>query len=78
MTSDQKTVLWIGLIMVILNIVVHIAEVKSVIFSGPSTAGGIGAKVAQTANPKNALGTKSSSPPGSNMGNPTPTGQQLA
>lgn len=39
MTRQQNTVLWLGLILIFLNIVVHIGDVKSVIFkqhSGPA------------------------------------------
>jgi hypothetical protein len=42
MTGQQRTVLWIGLILVGLNLVSHWTEIRSVIFSGAGIGAGIG------------------------------------
>lgn len=42
MTGQQRTVLWIGLILVGLNLVSHWAEIRDVIFSGAGIGAGIG------------------------------------
>jgi hypothetical protein len=41
MSGQQKAVLWIGLILVGLNLVGHWKEITSVIFSGAGIGGGI-------------------------------------
>lgn len=41
MTGQQRAVLWIGLILVGLNLVGHWKEITSVIFSGAGIGGGI-------------------------------------
>jgi hypothetical protein len=41
MNGQQRAVLWIGLILVGLNLVSHWAEITSVIFSGAGITGGI-------------------------------------
>lgn len=67
MTRSQVTVMWLGLFIVALNVVVHIAEIKSVIFSGGTALAplNLGSGPPLLPNPK----TKK---PGSNMGNPAP------
>jgi hypothetical protein len=42
MNGQQRTVLWIGLILVALNLVRHWSEVRDVIFSGAGIGAGIG------------------------------------
>jgi hypothetical protein len=42
MNGQQRAVLWIGLILVGLNLVSHWTEIKSVIFSGAGISAGIG------------------------------------
>jgi hypothetical protein len=42
MTGQQRTVLWIGLILVGLNLVTRWTEIRSVIFSGAGIGAGIG------------------------------------
>lgn len=85
MTNDQRTVLWLGLMLIGLNIVLHISEIKSVIFSGSGTPGNwastankaaAGAAAAAAAG-ANALKGKTSSATSSNLGNP-PNGTALA
>lgn len=39
MTRDQETILWLGLILVALNVIVHLSDFKAVIFGGPVNAG---------------------------------------
>lgn len=70
MTRQQTTVLWLGLILIFLNIVVHIGDVKSVIFkqtSGP----------AKVTNPPPAQTGNSVSPgnPPTGVPNPAPNAQ---
>lgn len=36
MTRQQTTVIWLGLVLVAFNILLHISELKSVIFAGAS------------------------------------------
>lgn len=38
MTRDQETILWLGLILVALNLIVHIGDFKKVLFGGPVNA----------------------------------------
>lgn len=42
MTGQQRTVLWIGLILVGLNLVSQWSKIKSIIFSGTGITGGFG------------------------------------
>lgn len=42
MNGQQRTVLWIGLILVALNLVGHWTEIRNVIFSGAGIGAGIG------------------------------------
>lgn len=42
MNGQQRTVLWIGLILVGLNLVSHWTEIRDVIFSGAGIGAGIG------------------------------------
>lgn len=42
MNGQQRTVLWIGLILVGLNLVNHWTEIRDVIFSGAGIGAGIG------------------------------------
>jgi hypothetical protein len=37
MTGEQRAVLWIGLLLITLNLVMKWSEIRSVIFSGPSS-----------------------------------------
>jgi hypothetical protein len=46
MTPKQTTVIWLGLVLVGLNLVIHIADIKAVIFGGPA------APAAPTTQPK--------------------------
>jgi hypothetical protein len=39
MTRAQSTVIWLGLVLVALNIVVHINDVKALIFGGTAASG---------------------------------------
>jgi hypothetical protein len=41
MSQHQTTVIWLGLVLIALNLILNLAELKSVIFSG-STGGGSG------------------------------------
>lgn len=64
MTRQQTTVLWLGIILIGLNIVVHIADVKAVIFGGKAPA----AKTSSpppTVNPPLAPGLPGTVPPNS-------------
>jgi hypothetical protein len=36
MSRYQRDIIWIGLILIVLNIIVNIGDVKSIIFGGPS------------------------------------------
>jgi hypothetical protein len=66
MTRQQSTVIWLGLILVTLNLIVNIAEVKAVIF------GGSAAKPAG----KPAAGNNAAAVPQPNPApNPTPASQ---
>lgn len=38
MTSRQSTVIWLGLVLVALNLVIHAADIKSVIFGTSATS----------------------------------------
>jgi len=42
MTGQQRTVLWIGLILVGINLVRHWKEISSIIFNGAGITSGIG------------------------------------
>lgn len=42
MTGQQKAVLWMGLILVALNLVTKWSSIRAIIFSGASIAGGSG------------------------------------
>jgi hypothetical protein len=39
MNSYQTNIIWLGLILIALNLIVHIGEVKSVIFNGATGSG---------------------------------------
>jgi hypothetical protein len=41
MNKYQTNVLWLGLILITLNVIVNIGTFKSVLFSGPSNTGGV-------------------------------------
>lgn len=45
MNGQQRTVLWIGLILVALNLVSRWSEIRDVIFSGAGIASGFGSPV---------------------------------
>lgn len=38
MTKAQSTVIWLGLVLVAFNLIIHIGEIKSVIFGGAAPA----------------------------------------
>lgn len=40
MTRYQTNIIWLGLILIVLNIIVNLGDVKSVLFGGPSGNGG--------------------------------------
>lgn len=40
MTRYQTNIIWLGLILIVLNIIVNIGEFKSILFGGPSGNGG--------------------------------------
>lgn len=40
MTRYQSSIIWLGLILIVLNLIAHIGEFKSIIFNGPSGNGG--------------------------------------
>jgi hypothetical protein len=42
MSGKQRAVLWLGIILIALNLVKNWSQIKSVIFTGSSTAGGSG------------------------------------
>jgi hypothetical protein len=44
MSGKQRAVLWLGIILITLNLVKNWKEISSVIFTGSSTAGGSGSK----------------------------------
>jgi hypothetical protein len=66
MTKAQSTVIWLGLVLVTLNLIIHIGEIKSVIFGGTSATSTPASTPAQ--NPgSNATPTPAPNP------SPTPT-----
>lgn len=52
MTRYQTSIIWLGLILILLNLVANMGEFKSVIFGGPSGNGGNGG-TGPTPNPSN-------------------------
>lgn len=42
MNSQAKTVMWIGLFLIAMNIVINWQEIRALIFTGPSSSGGGG------------------------------------
>jgi hypothetical protein len=42
MTSQGKTVMWIGLFLIGMNIIINWQQIRALIFTGPSSSGGGG------------------------------------
>lgn len=75
MTRYQTSIIWLGLILIVLNLVVNIGEFKSVIFGGPGGNGG-GGNTGPTPNPTNNNPPLAPGPMNPIVGNPaqpTPT-----
>ena len=74
MTRYQTSIIWLGLILVVLNLITNIGEFKSMIFGGPSGNGGnpgsVPAPNPANSNPPQAPGTMN--PVVGNPPQPTP------
>jgi hypothetical protein len=69
MTRQQSTVIWLGLVLVAFNLIIHIGEIKSVIF-------GKGAANTPAAAPKQNPGSNAVPNPAPNP-SPTPASVQV-
>lgn len=57
MTNHQSTVIWLGLVLIALNVVVHIADLKTVLFGSGSSSSSSSAGQAQSSAPSGASTT---------------------